>query len=59
MRVCEVGLTLARGFEGVNDGAPRATTAHWPGRDPIGVIGFGIERTLSAIERRVVHWAGR
>ncbi len=25
----------------------------------IGVIGFGIERALSAIERRVVHWAGR
>jgi NitT/TauT family transport system permease protein len=25
----------------------------------IGVIGFGIERTLSAIERRIVHWAGR
>lgn len=25
----------------------------------IGVIGFGIERTLSAIERRLVHWAGR
>jgi ABC-type nitrate/sulfonate/bicarbonate transport system permease component len=25
----------------------------------IGVIGFGIERGLSAVERRVVHWAGR
>jgi NitT/TauT family transport system permease protein len=25
----------------------------------IGLIGFGIERTLTAIERRVVHWAGR
>ena len=24
----------------------------------IGVIGFGIERTLAAIERRLVHWAG-
>lgn len=25
----------------------------------IGVIGFGIERTLHALERRIVHWAGR
>jgi NitT/TauT family transport system permease protein len=25
----------------------------------IGIIGFAIERTLSAIERRIVHWAGR